>query len=112
MSTWVRLLSQRWLKTRALLPRERRMGKPINFAVFPKRVLWYLKAAGLAVSRGAVGLATYCGATVRPERGFDLGGWCIVSAAPLQEAAENPNQRWLGIPRCHASAASGGCQLM
>ncbi len=24
-------------------------------------------AAGLAVSRGAVGLATYCGATVRPE---------------------------------------------
>ncbi|NES02727.1 MAG: hypothetical protein F6K22_07625 [Okeania sp. SIO2F4] len=104
MSTWVRLLSQRWLKTRALLPRERRMGKPINFAVFPKRVLWYLKAAGLAVS--------VCGATVRPERGFDLGGWCIVSAAPLQEAAENPNQRWLGIPRCQASAASGGCQLM
>ena len=24
-------------------------------------------AAGLAVSRGAVGLATYCGATVRPK---------------------------------------------
>ena len=26
------------------------MGKPINVAVFPKRVLYYLKAAGLAVS--------------------------------------------------------------
>ncbi|NET17363.1 MAG: hypothetical protein F6K08_33375 [Okeania sp. SIO1H6] len=26
------------------------MGKPINVAVFPKRVLLYLEAAGLAVS--------------------------------------------------------------
>ncbi len=30
------------------------------------------RAARLAVSRGAVGLATYCGATVRPERGSTL----------------------------------------
>ncbi|NES65658.1 MAG: hypothetical protein F6K24_10535 [Okeania sp. SIO2D1] len=46
----------------------------------------------------------------KTKKRLDLGGWCIVSAAPLQEAAERPNQRWLGIPRCHASAASGGCQ--
>ncbi|NES67243.1 MAG: AAA family ATPase, partial [Okeania sp. SIO2D1] len=36
----------------------------------------------------------------KTEKRLDLGGWCIVSAAPLQEAAERPNQRWLGIPRC------------
>ncbi len=40
-------------------------------------------AAGLAVSRGAVGLATYCGATVRPSESKSRLCWCIVSAAPL-----------------------------
>ncbi|NET43669.1 hypothetical protein [Okeania sp. SIO2B3] len=28
----------------------------------------------------------------KTEKRLDLGGWCIVSAAPLQEAAERPNQ--------------------
>ncbi|NET42104.1 hypothetical protein [Okeania sp. SIO2B3] len=66
-------LSQGWLKTRALHPPsppddaggtkgECPMGAPINKSGFANTVLAFYQAAGLAVSRGAVGLVMYCGA--------------------------------------------------
>ena len=76
--------------------------KANQFCGFTNGVSAFNKAAGLAVSRGAVGLATYCGATVRPKRG-------LASSAGALEA-ESPDPRGLGIPRCLVRPASGGCQ--
>ncbi|NEP04389.1 MAG: hypothetical protein F6K25_20090 [Okeania sp. SIO2G4] len=72
---------------------ERRMGKPINVAVLT--IVCYSKnnkATGLAVSRGAVGLATYCGATVRPKRGLALEAGAMLAQLLCQEEAESPYQ--------------------
>ncbi|NET30281.1 hypothetical protein [Okeania sp. SIO1I7] len=68
------------------------MGKPINFAVYANSVL------DLRLGCWASSFSLW--SDHKTEKRLDLGGWCIVSAAPLQEAAERPNQRWLGIPRC------------
>ncbi|NET24934.1 hypothetical protein [Okeania sp. SIO1I7] len=40
----------------------------------------------------------------RPKRGSTL------EAGALKQ--KDLRARWLGIPRCHASAASGGCQIV
>ncbi|NEP85697.1 MAG: hypothetical protein F6K18_02025 [Okeania sp. SIO2C2] len=64
---------------------ERRMGKPINFAVLT--IVCYSKdhkAAGLAVS--------VCGATVRPKRGSALEAGAMLAQLLCQEEAESPYQ--------------------
>ncbi|WP_353735322.1 RNA-guided endonuclease TnpB family protein [Okeania sp. SIO1H5] len=50
-------------------------------------------AVGLAVSRGAVGLATYCGATVRPEGSKSRRAGAMLGQLLCQEATESPYQR-------------------
>ncbi|NES64629.1 MAG: hypothetical protein F6K24_04890 [Okeania sp. SIO2D1] len=59
-------------------------------------------AAGLAVS--------VCGATVRPKRGSTLEAGALLAQLLCKRQQKDLRARWLGIPRCHASAASGGCQ--
>ncbi|NEN92660.1 MAG: hypothetical protein F6K48_28675 [Okeania sp. SIO3H1] len=83
---------------------ERRDGKINQFCGFANSVLSLNKAAGLAVS--------VCGATVRPERGLASEAGATLAQLLCQEEAESPELRGLGIPRCHASAASGGCQTI
>ncbi|GGA20644.1 hypothetical protein CYANOKiyG1_35610 [Okeania sp. KiyG1] len=78
------------------------MGKPINFGAHVNSVL-DLKYGCWASS---VSLWSDC----KTEKRLDLGGWCIVSAAPLQEAAERPKSAMVRNPALSRRAASGGCQ--
>ncbi len=85
------------------------MGKPINVAVFPKRVLLYLKAAGLAVSAPvAHGGDPQDRAGLSVERAFRPERGSASSAGALE--AESPYSAMLANPALSRRAASGGCQ--
>ncbi|NES63824.1 MAG: hypothetical protein F6K24_00200 [Okeania sp. SIO2D1] len=63
--------------------------KKINNSGFANSVLAFNQAAGLAVSRGAVGLADVLWSDRKTKKGFGLGGRCYVRAAPHLKKQQN-----------------------